>query len=206
MLLGGKDLSDGRAHDRAIEGVGRTFQTVEPFEDLTVAENLAVSLERVSWWHWAADLFRRRPVALPAAVRDQARVLGLNDLDVAPDSLSQGQRRLLGVMRAISASPAVLLLDEPAAGLNHAETTHLGQVLRQVATESGIGMLLVEHDLSIVTAICDRVVAIDFGCTIFDGTAADAVNDPMIKAAYLGDLDVSDAEANRELDDETAMS
>lgn len=191
ISLGGKDLSANSPHARAKAGVGRTFQTVEPFDDLTVAENLAVMLEPVRWWHWATDLFHRRKVALPASVREQARALGLQDLDVGPDALSQGQRRLLGVIRAISADPAVLLLDEPAAGLNRAETEHLGQVLRQIATESRIGMLLVEHDLSIVTAICDQVVAIDFGQTIFDGSVTDAVNDAAIRSAYLGDSETA---------------
>ena len=191
ISLGGKDLSASSPHARAKAGVGRTFQTVEPFDDLTVAENLAVMLEPVRWWHWATDLFHRRKVALPASVREQARALGLQDLDVEPDALSQGQRRLLGVIRAISAGPAVLLLDEPAAGLNRAETEHLGQVLRQIATESGIGMLLVEHDLSIVTAICDQMVAIDFGQTIFDGSVTDAVNDAAIRSAYLGDSETA---------------
>ena len=191
ISLGGQDLSASSPHARANAGVGRTFQTVEPFDDLTVAENLAVMLEPVRWWHWATDLFHRRKVALPASVREQARALGLQDLDVEPDALSQGQRRLLGVIRAISAGPAVLLLDEPAAGLNRAETEHLGQVLRQIATESGIGMLLVEHDLSIVTAICDQMVAIDFGQTIFDGSVTDAVNDAAIRSAYLGDSETA---------------
>jgi sulfate-transporting ATPase len=191
ISLDGKDLSASSPHARAKSGVGRTFQTVEPFDDLTVAENLAVTLEPVRWWHWVTDLFRRRRVALPASVREQASELGLQDLDVAPDALSQGQRRLLGVIRAVSARPAVLLLDEPAAGLNRAETEHLGLVLRQIATESGIGMLLVEHDLSMVTAICDQVVAIDFGQTIFDGSVMDAVNDSTIRSAYLGESETA---------------
>lgn len=193
VLLGDEDLSAIRPHRRAGSGVGRTFQTVEPFDDLTVAENLAVAVERVRWWDWAGDLFHRRPVALPAAIRDQAQTLGLTDLSIEPDALSQGQRRLLGVMRALAAGPVILLLDEPAAGLNSAETAHMGRVLRRIATESRIGMLLVEHDLSLVTSICDRVVAIDFGRTIFDGPAADALKDPKIKAAYLGDVETDEA-------------
>jgi ABC-type branched-subunit amino acid transport system ATPase component/branched-subunit amino acid ABC-type transport system permease component len=191
ISLGGRDLSDASTNARARAGMGRTFQTVEPFDDLTVAENLAVTLEPVRWWHWATDLFHQRKVALPASVREQARVLGLQDLDVEPASLSQGQRRLLGVIRAISARPAVLLLDEPAAGLNRAETEHLGQVLRQLATESETGMLLVEHDLSMVTAICDQVVAINFGETIYDGSVTEAVNDDTIRSAYLGESETA---------------
>lgn len=191
ITIGGEDVVRASVHQRAAAGMGRTFQTVELFDDLTVAENLAVTVEKVGWWHYATDLLRRRKVALPASVLEQAASLGLNDLHVMPDELSQGQRRILGVLRAVAAGPRVLLLDEPAAGLNRVETEHLGQVLRQLATESRIGMLLVEHDLSMVTAICDRVVAIDFGKTIFDGPVSGAIDDPAIRAAYLGETDTS---------------
>lgn len=187
ISLGDRDMVSYGAHKRAASGVGRTFQMVELFDDLTVAENLAVSVERVRWWHWVTDLVRRRVVSLPASVLEQAALLGLNDLSLSPQELSQGQRRILGVLRAIASGPCVLLLDEPAAGLNRAETEHLSLVLRQLADDLGIGMLLVEHDLSMVSAICDHVVAIDFGKTIFDGSVEQAVDDAAIRAAYLGD-------------------
>lgn len=189
ISLGGRDMVSYGAHKRAASGVGRTFQMVELFDDLTVAENLAVSVERVRWWHWVTDFVRRRTVSLPASVLEQASLLGLNDLSLSPHELAQGQRRVLGVLRAIASGPCVLLLDEPAAGLNRAETEHLSQVLRQLADDLGIGMLLVEHDLSMVTAICDHVVAIDFGKTIFDGSVEQAVDDAAIRAAYLGDAE-----------------
>ena len=112
VRIGSTDLTGARAYKRAASGLGRTFQTVEPFEDLTVEENLACSVEPVRFWHWAVDLFHPRPVNLPASVRRQAKALGLDDMKAEPDALSQGERRLLGVMRAVAAAPAALLLDE----------------------------------------------------------------------------------------------
>ena len=101
--------------------------------------------------------------------------------------MPQGRRRLLGVARALAARPSVLLLDEPAAGLDEAETAHLGEQLLRVAQEQGIGMLLVEHDMSLVTSICDHVIALDFGKTIFSGPADAVLDDQAIRAAYLGE-------------------
>lgn len=189
VRLGGHDLTGSRADRRSRAGMARSFQTVELFTDLTVGENLAISTEVTRWYNWLTDMIVKRPVALDAALRDEAHRLGLVDLDAEPDQLSQGQRRLLGVLRAMSSSPSVLLLDEPAAGLDRTETTRLGEILREVSTSRGVGMLLVEHDMELVTQVCDRVIAIDFGRMIFEGTAREALEDPLIRAAYLGDLD-----------------
>jgi sulfate-transporting ATPase len=110
-----------------------------------------------------------------------------DDLGVYPPQLPQGRRRLLGVARALASSPAVLLLDEPAAGLNAVETEQLGALLRRVAEDSNVGMLLVEHDMSLVASICDSVVALDFARTIFSGPSADVMLDESVRLAYLGE-------------------
>ncbi len=193
VRLGETDLSEQRPNQRARAGMARSFQTVEPFADLSVAENLAIATEESHWYHWFTDLVVKRPVSLRDDIRDEAHRLGLVDLDAEPDTLSQGQRRLLGVLRAMSSSPSVLLLDEPAAGLDRTETARLGEILREVATSRGVGMLLVEHDMELVVQVCDRVIAIDFGRTIFDGDPREALADPLIRSAYLGDLDESEA-------------
>ncbi len=189
VLLGSSDLTRARPDRRAASGMGRSFQTVEPFEDLTVAENLGVATQPVRWWHWLADLVRRRPVALHESLLEQAGELGLTELGAEPRHLSQGHRRLLGVMRAIATDPGVLLLDEPAAGLDRAETEHLGNILVRLAREKDLGMLLVEHDLSLITRVCDYVVALDFGKTIFAGSPQAAMHDRRVMAAYLGEPD-----------------
>ncbi|MZG17098.1 ATP-binding cassette domain-containing protein [Streptomyces sp. SID5914] len=191
VSLGGTDLTRLPVHRRVRAGMGRSFQTVESFDDLTVAENLAVADNVVRPVDWLVDAVTRRPLQLEESLYHQARELGL-DLDVMPDALSQGQRRLLGVLRALAARPSVLLLDEPAAGLDPTETEQLGGILREVARKQNIGMLLVEHDMSLVGDICDHVVAIDFGVTIVNAPTAEALADPRVRSAYLGDADALD--------------
>jgi sulfate-transporting ATPase len=187
VTLGGRQLDEMRVHLRSDAGLGRTFQTVEPFDDLTVAENLAAATERLGVPEWLMSFLRVPHLSLDSLT---GRVIDAFDLHSElghfPSELPQGRRRLLGVARALAANPAVLLLDEPAAGLDAAETRALGEQLRRVANESNVGMLLVEHDMSIVKAICDEVIAMDFGKTIFRGTAPDAMEHAGVRASYLG--------------------
>ena len=186
LRLGGADITRKSVDARVRAGLARSFQTVEPFNDLNVAENIAVGFERVRWFDWLRTLARPTSASLDQELRAEASSLEL-DLDRFPDSLSQGRRRALGVLRALATRPAVLLLDEPAAGLDKDETKHLGTVLRRVAKERGIGLLLVEHDMTLVSAVCDKVVLIDFGKTLFAGSMADAFDSPIVRAAYLGE-------------------
>lgn len=192
ISLGDSDLTRLPVHRRVQAGMGRSFQTVETFDDLTVAENLAVADNIVRPVDWFLDAIAHRPLQLEQSVYHQARELGL-DLRAMPDALSQGRRRLLGVLRALAARPSVLLLDEPAAGLDPTETERLGGILRQVARTQNVGMLLVEHDMSLIGDICDHVVAIDFGNMIVNAPAAEALADPLVRSAYLGDAEALDA-------------
>lgn len=187
VRLGTTDIAASSPTNRARAGLGRTFQTVEPFDDLTVVENLAVAGESLTWTGWLKALVtvpRLRLTGTTGSVVDSFE-LG-PELSSYPNELPQGRRRLLGVARAMAANPSVLLLDEPAAGLDSTETAELGEVLRRVADESQVGMLLVEHDMSIVTAICDHVIALDFGSVIFSGPPEAAMDDPRVRSAYLG--------------------
>ena len=187
VQLDAVDLTSAAPTARSIAGLGRTFQTVEPFDDLNVAENLAAASEQLTLKDWLKALVVVPPLRLSARTGRVIDSFELeSELDSFPSELPQGRRRLLGVARAMAAGPEVLLLDEPAAGLDSTETEELGAVLRRVADESQVGMLLVEHDMSIVTAICDHVVALDFGRVIFSGPADQAMDNPDVRAAYLG--------------------
>jgi sulfate-transporting ATPase len=190
ILLDGHDVGHAAARSRADAGMGRCFQSVELFEDMTVREHLLVATERVPASGWVTALVRPGRSRLDPATEALAALLELDTLlDRYPRELPHGRRRLVGVARALAARPSVLLLDEPAAGLDPVETRELGALLRRVAREWGIGVLLVEHDVGLVTDVSDEVVAIDFGRLIFTGAPSDALADPTVRAAYLGTHD-----------------
>jgi ABC-type branched-subunit amino acid transport system ATPase component/branched-subunit amino acid ABC-type transport system permease component len=172
---------------RARQGIGRSFQSVELFDDMTVLDNLLTACDEHGPAAYLRDLRRISRPAVPDDVWLTIQAFGLEgDLTRTPDELPFGRRRLVAVARSLAARPSVLLLDEPAAGLSRAETHHLGEVITQVAHEQGLAVLLVEHDVALVTSICDRIVVVDFGRKIADGPPAAVTADPLVIAAYMG--------------------
>jgi ABC-type branched-subunit amino acid transport system ATPase component len=185
ISLDGQDLTGLPPHARARRGLARTFQSSELFEDLTVAENLQITADRPSWWRALGETLGRR-VSPDAAAAQALSALGLEDLAHAPaHQLSQGQRKLVGVARALAARPRVVCLDEPAAGLDTAESAELGRRLRAIA-DDGTSLLLIDHDMSLVMGICDHLVVLEFGEVIASGPPAQVRNDPAVITAYLG--------------------
>ena len=183
--LDGRDLTGMAPHARARRGLARTWQSTELFDDLTVRENLTVAAERPSFLALAAELVGR-PAADSAAADDALEVLDLGSLAGAvPAELTQGQRKLVGVARAIAMRPRLLCLDEPAAGLDTNESENLGQRLRGIA-DAGTTTLLIDHDMGLVMSICDRIVVLEFGEVIAAGPPDDVRRDPRVVAAYLG--------------------
>jgi branched-chain amino acid transport system ATP-binding protein len=183
--LSGRDLSRLAPHERARNGLGRTWQATELFDDLTVGENLAVAAERPSRWASVRELLWKAPEN-GAAVRDALALLGVEStLAKLPSELSQGERKLVGVARALAAAPRVVCLDEPAAGLDAGESEQLGHRLREVA-DGGTGMLLVDHDMGLVLSVCDWIVVLEFGQVIATGTPEQVRRDRRVVEAYLG--------------------
>ncbi len=167
-------------------GLVRTFQSLELFEDLTVTENLFTALDRPGAWSLLLDAVRPRRRD-HRVVTEVLELLGLAELGQRrPGELSNGQRHLVALGRALVAEPRLLLLDEPAAGLDPSETAALNDVLRALP-ERGTTVLLVEHDMAVVLEVCDRVDVIDFGGLIASGTPAEVRADERVIAAYLGD-------------------
>jgi sulfate-transporting ATPase len=187
VTLNERSLDRAGAARRSRLGIGRSFQSIELFEDLSVEENLRVASDKPRPHDYLRDLVlpKRPPLSGPAAAAVQE--FGLADvLDRKPSELPYGQRRLVGIARAVAATPAVLLLDEPAAGLDDGESAELAHLLKRLAREWNFAVLLVEHNMDLVMAACDRITALDFGRVIAAG-AADAVrSDPAFINAYVG--------------------
>ena len=190
---GDVDLSPLSPDARAMHGLGRSFQDARLFPGLTVTETVAVSCER-----WVTS---REPLAaalrLPASLLSEAevyerveRILALLRLDVFRDrfasELSTGSRRLVEFGCLLAQEPEVLLLDEPSAGLARAEAEALGPVLKGIRDATGAALVLVEHDVPLLRATCDRLIALDTGRIIATGTPAEVLDDPAVVRAYLG--------------------
>lgn len=188
----GHDITGLKPHRIAKRGVVRTFQKTNVFANLTVAENVATGQylkARVPYWRtW----FPGRPVAeRERMVRNEAeRIMAFLKLDHRRDapagSLPYGELRRLEIAIALAASPRLLLLDEPAAGLNTAEAKELVQLLRVMNREWALAILLVEHNMGVVMEVSDRVVVLNFGQKIAEGTPEAVRQDARVVAAYLG--------------------
>lgn len=176
------------AHERARRGLVRTFQSLELFEDLTIKENVLVGTERARWWTMFADMVRPgRASAGPGRANFALAAVGLHQVDdLLPTELSHGRRRLVGLARALAMAPQLVLLDEPAAGLDDEETALLARQLRALSDE-GTAILLVDHDMNLVLDVCDQVCVLDFGQVISEGTPRQVRRDPRVVGAYLGD-------------------
>ncbi len=164
--LAGRDLSGLPPHERARSGLARTWQASELFDDLTVGEHVTVVGKRET--------------------DETLAIVGLESAaDKLPAQLSQGERKLVGVARAMAAAPSVICLDEPAAGLDTTESERLGRQLRQVV-DGGTAMLLVDHDMGLVLSVCDVITVLEFGEVIATGTPEEVRRDRRVVEAYLG--------------------
>ncbi len=183
----GHELSGVRPHRLPAKGLARTFQSLELFEDLTVRENLLVSADPRPWWAVLRDVVAPRAGAAGSQVDEALATVGLPEVaDRLPGSLSHGQRKLVAVARALCSGPKLLLLDEPAAGLDSEESLALGRQLRRLV-DSGTTVLLVDHDMGLVLSVCDQIHVLKEGRLLVSGTPAQIRRDPAVIAAYLGE-------------------
>ena len=173
VALAGQDVAGYSPHRRAALGLARTFQLAGVSDDLTVEENVQVGQHRAT----AHD-----PDAL-TRVLDELGLVEMRDLQVS--MLSQGQRQLVSVARALAGEPRLLLLDEPAAGLDSTESLWLADRLRAVR-DTGVTILLVDHDMSLVLNLCDTIDVLDFGALIATGTPEQIRANEQVSTAYLG--------------------
>jgi ABC-type branched-subunit amino acid transport system ATPase component/branched-subunit amino acid ABC-type transport system permease component len=186
------------ARRRARRGIARSFQSGELFADLTVRENLAVGGDDPSLRRYLTDLVKPGRITLSPAAEVAALEFGLEQVyDRQPESLPFGQRRMVAIARAIASAPSVLLLDEPASGLGPAETDELARLIRTLADEWGIAILLVEHNLDMVLSVCDEITVMSAGAELLAASAPDVVRThPAVVEAYVGVTDEPEGEVD----------
>ncbi len=188
IVLGDAEITSWSAHRRARAGLARSFQSGELFTDLTVLENLAVPCDTGSWTRYIGDLVMPRRTVLSAAAAAAVEEFQLGPLfHLKPEQLSFGQRRRAAIARAIAGEPSVLLLDEPASGLDDVESQELADLIRALATDWGIAVLLVEHNLDLVLSVCDVVTVMDSGTELLAAAPPHEVRThPDVLEAYIG--------------------
>ena len=188
----GRSLLDVRPHEVAALGIGRTFQNVALFRSLTVFENILLGRHCRGRGGFLSAALRfprvtRDEDEARAKARELLRFLDLENVaDATVSSLPFGTRKRVELGRALASEPRLLLLDEPASGLNHEEVGALGGLIRAIRDRIGVTILLVEHHMSLLMSVSDHVVALDFGRKIADGTPAEVRGHPEVVRAYLG--------------------
>ncbi|MGW6378277.1 ABC transporter permease subunit [Rhodococcus sp. NPDC055112] len=190
VTLGEQDITAWSTAKRSKGGLRRSFQSLELFEDITVAENIHAGADESTWRTWLTDLIRPGHHPLSPSASTAVRDFELEgDLGSLPGELSYGRRRLVGIARAVASGPSAVLLDEPAAGLDDAESRELALCIRQLAVERNAAVLLVEHDMGLVMSTCDRIVVLEAGRVIAAGTPDEIAASPAVRDAYLGTED-----------------
>ena len=191
-LLEGRDITRMRPQRRAVLGLGRSFQDARLFGALTVHQTIAVALDRpLRFWDPVPAMFSIPSITTERRLAKRAdeliAIMGLDDYrDKFVSDLSTGSRRIVDLACQIGTNPTVILFDEPSSGIAQHETEALGPLMLRIRDVTGASILVIEHDMPLITAVSDRIVACDLGRVVVDGNAEAVLNHPQVVASYLG--------------------
>lgn len=200
--LNGLKMNGKRTHQVVRAGIARTFQNIRLFKKMTVLENVIVAMNMHMSYSLIASVFRsrkfwREEAEIEKRARELLEIVHLEDkADYIAENLPYGQQRRLEIARALATGMKLLLLDEPAAGMNPTETAELLDIIHVIRKKFQISVLLIEHDMSLVMKVCERIQVIDYGITIAHGTAEEIANHPEVIRAYLGKEESEDLYAD----------
>lgn len=192
FYLNGKKMNGRKTYQVVDEGIARTFQNIRLFKKMTVLENVKVAMNKDMQYSPLASIFRtnsywREEHDTDERAMELLDIVGLSDKkDAMAMNLPYGQQRKLEIARALGTNMKLLLLDEPAAGMNPVETDELLDIINNIRKTFGISVLLIEHDMSLVMRVCERIQVIDYGVTIAQGTPEEIAHNPRVIEAYLG--------------------
>ncbi|MFD2729527.1 ABC transporter ATP-binding protein [Enterococcus camelliae] len=194
LKVGGKEerLNGMKPYKVANLGLSRTFQNIRLFKDLTVLDNVLVAMNSKNKEGFFTSIFRlpkyyQTETKMLTKVKELLQIFGLDTkMNTLAKNLPYGEQRRLEIVRALATQPKILFLDEPAAGMNPQETAELTQLIRKIQREFQITIVLIEHDMSLVMDVCERIYVLEYGQVIAHGTPSEIKNNPKVIQAYLG--------------------
>lgn len=194
VILNGKKITNMKNYKIVNHGIARTFQNIRLFSSMSVLDNVLIGLDASAKYTYLESIFRlprffKKEKEIKQKAIEILEFLGIDKFkDELATSLSYGSQRKVEIARALATNPTLLLLDEPAAGMNPNETKELANLLFAIRDKFDLTILLIEHDMKFVNHLCDRVMVLDYGKTIFEGHIEDAIKDKEVIKAYLGDF------------------